>query len=246
MVAFGRRPEFDERSRNYPIRTLLGPKRIPHPQIWGCGVYLDQGNIGACVGFSWGHELIAEPEIVPDVHEDYAFMLYHDAQRLDEWEGEDYEGTSVLAGAKAVVQAGWIQEYRWAFSLDDVLETLTYLGPVILGLNWYEGMLDTNPDGYIFPTGDIVGGHAILARGVQPQTHTVLLHNSWGKGWGQGGTCLIDWTDLDRLLHEQGEACVPVVRTQVITDDEPIIPPEPEPEPSRPGCIPTWLKNLFK
>lgn len=238
MPAFGRLVEFDERSRSYPVRTLLGERRVPQPRFWLCNQVLDQGQEGACVGFSWSHELIADPEPVPDVTYDYAMMLYREAQKLDEWFGEDYEGTSVLAGAKATVAAGWLQEYRWAFGLDDVLETLSYLGPVILGINWYAGMMQPDPDGYIFPTGEVMGGHAILANAVDPVSHTVELHNSWGRDWGVNGTCLLDWSDLDRLLHEEGEACVPVVRT-------PVAPTPPAPE-DKPGCIPNWLKVLFK
>lgn len=239
--SFGRIPEFDERSRNYPIRALLGPKRAPKSTLWPCSQHLDQGQVGACVGFSWAHELIAEPEVVPDVTRDYAFMLYYDAQRLDEWEGEDYEGTSVLAGAKATMAADWLQEYRWAFGIDDLLETVSYLGPVIIGINWYVGMLDPDPEGYIVPSGDVVGGHAILVKGVNPATQSVVLHNSWGEGWGIGGDALIRWSDLDRLLHEDGECCVPVIRTQVIPE------PEPEPEPEvKEGCLTQIFKLIFK
>jgi len=231
MVAFGRLPEFDGRSRNYPIRSLLGPRRVPVSQLWMCDQVLDQGNVGACVGFSWSHELVAEPEVVPNVSNLSALTLYHQAQQLDEWPGEDYEGTSVLAGAKATVETGWLVEYRWAFSLDDILETLSYHGPVIFGLNWYEGMMDPDGSGVIHPTGEIVGGHAIMGRGLDVTKEYVILHNSWGVSWGQGGTCRISWGDLWRLMSEDGECCVPVLRTHV--GDEPI---EPEPEPA--GCLP--------
>jgi hypothetical protein len=236
MPGFGRRPEFDEASRNYPVRHLLGPRRLPRTWVWACDRVLDQGSEGACVGYSWSHELIADPVPVADIDNYTALAVYHRAQQLDEWPGENYDGTSVLAGAKAIVEAGWLLEYRWAFGLADVLETLSYLGPVILGINWYDGMMDPNSDCYLDVSGGIAGGHAILARGVDVDNQGVLLHNSWGQSWGCDGTAWISWGDLDRLLHEDGEACVPVIRVAAEPD------PEPDPVPVEPqGCLPRWL-----
>src|SRR5918994_6531215 len=155
MPAFGRRPEFDERSRQYPIRALLGSSRPPRTAEWPLTLTLDQGNVGACVGFSWSHELAADPEAVPGIDNTYGLSIYRRAQPLDQWPGEDYEGTSVLAGAKAIVETGWISEYRWAFGLADALETLSYFGPVILGVDWREGMMDTNSDCFLDVSGRV-------------------------------------------------------------------------------------------
>ncbi len=41
------------------------------------------------------------------------------------------------------------------------------------------------------------------------------MRNSWGRGWGVDGDCLISIEDLDRLLGEAGEACVPVRRVKL-------------------------------
>lgn len=235
MVAFGRRPEFDETSRLYPVRTLLGPRRVPQTTEWPCPVVLDQGVEGACVGFSWSHELIADPFPFGGVDDEFARQVYRRAQQLDQWEGEAYEGTSVLAGAKAIQEGGWLLEYRWAFGLSDVLETLSYLGPVILGVNWYTGMMEPNTEGNLDVSGGVEGGHAILARGVDVDSQHVLLHNSWGPDWGLRGMAWLAWGHLDRLLREDGEACVPVVR--VAEDAEPVG-PEPIPPVEPQGCDP--------
>jgi hypothetical protein len=247
MVAFGRLPEFDELSRNYPIRALLGAHVPPVTKIWACDQFLDQGQEGACVGFAWTHELVADPEMVPNLDATFARQIYYRAQQLDQWPGEDYSGTSVLAGAKATVESGWLVEYRWAFTLDDVLETLAFVGPVIFGLDWYAGMMNPDVDGIIHPTGSVVGGHAILGRGVDVDAEVVMLHNSWGPDWGRGGTCLLPWEDLEMLLATGGECSVPLVRTQVepvepVPPEPEPIPPEPEPVPPEPepedGCLP--------
>ena len=55
-------PQFDERSRQYPIRTILRVQR-PRSFTWPCAVFLDQGQEGACTGFSTAHEIGAAPKV---------------------------------------------------------------------------------------------------------------------------------------------------------------------------------------
>lgn len=203
--------EFDEKSREYPIRQLVRPQK-PRSNTWACDLYLDQGQEGACVGFSWSHELAADPVACENITNETALEVYHEAQKLDDFSGEDYSGTSVLAGAKAVQAQGKMTEYRWAFGLDDLVLALGNHGPAVLGINWYEGMYEPDEKGFIHVTGNKVGGHAILAQGVNVEERYVQLHNSWGPDWGKNGVCYISFDDLDRLLKEDGEACVPVKR----------------------------------
>lgn len=208
-----RRVHFDERSRNYPVRALVADKE-PRSYTWSCSTYLNQGQEGACVGFSIAHELAARPVEVPATRT-FAYSLYDRARQLDDWEGEDYEGTSVLAGMKAATERGFYSEYRWAFSIEDLILAVGYKGPAVLGLNWHEGMMEPDEEGYVHPTGDVVGGHAILCRGVGVKQRYFFLHNSWGRDWGpHRGTCRIGISDLAGLLADQGEACIPVHRTR--------------------------------
>lgn len=231
----GRLPEFDEKSRAFNIRALL---EIPYARsyTWACDVHLDQGRDGSCVGFSIAHEANAKPAIQP-VEASTAFALYKAAQKIDEWPGEDYSGTSVLAGMKVAKTYRWYDEYRWAFNVPDALSAISRKGPAVIGINWYDGM-SYPTDGRIKVYGDVVGGHAILVRSVrlvyQPGTTSaqktssswfsyldrdascVLLHNSWGPGWGgtdKGpGSAWLSVDDYARLMSEQGECCVPVSR----------------------------------
>jgi hypothetical protein len=221
-----RLPEFDQASRSFPARALLSEDEQQKPIrsfTWNLpGRYLmqplDQGSEGACVGFGWANELAARPFPDNSISDADAMWIYHRAQDLDEWPGSDYSGTSVLAGAKAVLERGGLVEYRWAFNLDDLKRTVAYHGPAVLGLNWYTGMMRPDSDGRIRPTGDIEGGHCILfprVRGpkfsIRRYANTNWLWNSWGRNNGWPWGYLTD-DDLDRLLHEQGEACIPVIR----------------------------------
>lgn len=203
--------DFDPRSRNYPIRAVLGDRK-PRSYTWRCLQWNDQGREGACVGFAWSHELAARPAEIDTADHALATGIYRRAQQIDEFPGEGYSGTSVLAGAKAVAELGFITEYRWAFGIEDLLVTLGYFGPAVLGVNWHQGMFQLDNSGFIRPTGPVMGGHAILARGVSIKKGTVLLRNSWGAQWGRDGDCLIRIDDLATLLAANGEACIPTLR----------------------------------
>jgi hypothetical protein len=208
---------FDERSRSFPVRALLATT-APRSYTWGVpggvGQVLDQGREGACVGFAWAAERAARPVPRPTTDAD-ALAVYRAAQVVDEWPGEAYSGTSVLAGAKVAAERGWLTEYRWGFGLDDALAAISRHGPCVLGIPWYDSMYRPTIKGgraSITVTGTVVGGHAILARGVSVKRREVLLRNSWGPDWGIGGDAAISWDDLGRLLAAGGECCVPVLR----------------------------------
>lgn len=215
----GRVEQFDERSRGYQIAPLV--RRLePRSYTWRVLSRLAQEG-PRCVGYGWVQELMARP-LVAEIADPGALAkrIYAEAQRIDEWEGEDYGGTSVLAGAKIASGLGHFAEYRWAgagsgSALEDLALAVGHKGPAVIGVNWYWDMFEPGSDGFIHPAGDIAGGHAILAHGVSRRLKHFRLHNSWGPGWGEDGGCYISFADMDRLLHEQGEACIPIGRRRV-------------------------------
>lgn len=207
---FDRLEEFDERSRSFSIREVVAELK-PRSYTWACDTFLDQGREGACVGFAWVHEAIARPVIRKATEQD-ALALYNLARKLDSFPGENHEGTSIIAGAKAARELGYLSEFRWAFNTLDALAGISRRGPAVLGVNWYEGMFQPDAQGFIRPTGRIIGGHAILATGVSVKNGTVTLHNSWGRDWGVRGRARMTWEDFDSLLQARGECCIPVRR----------------------------------
>lgn len=203
--------QFDERSRGFAAVDLVGD-RSPRSYTWRVGAWLDQGREGACVGFSIAHEAIARPKRVQGVTDATAREVYKQAQFLDPWPGTDYEGTSVLAGMKAGQERGWFGEYRWCFSEEDLAVTVGYLGPVVLGIDWHQGMFRPDANGFIHPTGSVMGGHAILCYSFSVKGGFYRLHNSWGPTWGHVGTALVSREDMALLISRGGEAAVPVGR----------------------------------
>lgn len=213
---------YDARSRDYPIRELLDRRQITAPRsyTWACQTVLDQGAEGACVGYGCTHELIARPKTVV---KDATFAredIYWEAQRRDPWPGgaypgaePQYEGTAVLFGVQMLHDLGYVSEYRWAFGLQDLALAVGWRGPAILGVPWFEGMFDVDSTGFINVRGEKAGGHCILVNGVDAARRSFTLTNSWGTGWGRAGRCRISWSDMEKLLHDNGEACIPLVRS---------------------------------
>jgi C1A family cysteine protease len=93
-------------------------------------------------------------------------------------------------------------------------KAVSEIGPAVLGVPWYEGMFKPASCGHLHPTGERSGGHAILCRGIYVKKKAFLVHNSWGEGWGDGGTALVHFEDMDFLLSHGGEACIPTKRVK--------------------------------
>lgn len=235
---FGRNDIEDERDQNYPLADALREQDRPysndreldeHYQYWYAqGWKGDQGRTPHCVAYCAAHYL----EDGPDTHfyenrdqdpvwmeegEDESLIdtvkLYNEAQKRDAWEGEDYRGTSVRAGMKVLRDCGLIEEYRWAQSMDQVLDTLLTRGPICVGTKWYRDMYYPDEDGHIEVGGEYVGGHAYLLNGINLDRGVIRMKNSWGSGWGSSGMAYLSIDDVQSLLFERGgRACVPIER----------------------------------
>jgi hypothetical protein len=221
---FDVRPSDDPRNGNYPVQALLaatGTTGKPRSYSWNMSnLVLDQGQEGACVGFAWAAEGHAFPKRVPGISDQVARALYKDAQRLDEWKGEDYSGTSVNAGAKAARARGWIREWRWTKDLEDLAVVVSRFGPAVLDVDWHEGMYGTAeaaPGAYrhaVRVSGRQVGRHAILCNGYNLARDEFSLHNSWGPGWGVKGRAWISRPDLAQALNVTRDRVNQVLQAQ--------------------------------
>lgn len=218
----GRKHSPDERDKNFLMRRLLPPAaevELPTRKTWAITPKnLDQGSTGTCVGMSWANFLRCAPiQSKAGVNEEYAFKIYDEAIKIDEWSDNDVDperqfGSSVRAGAEAVLKFGRLKSYLWAFNLQPVVEWVLTQGPVVLGTNWYSSMFYPDKEGIITitPRASIAGGHAYLLRGVDTKRALASISNSWGDDWGLSGNALLPFRDLERLIHEDGEAATAV------------------------------------
>jgi hypothetical protein len=88
----------------------------------------------------------------------------------------------------------FIDEYRWATSVDDILNTLAFEGPLVFGMDWFDNF--DRPVKHAFGTGtrlnffigegnlgSVRGGHAIICQGYyrnRAGNEWVRFQNSWG------------------------------------------------------------------
>lgn len=226
-------PRLVEANLNYLVRDaeevayLTAGPLWNQPRWWTGGLVLDQGREGACVGFGCTGEALASPvrvrfpdPVAPVAHANaVASGVYHRAQEIDEYEGIDYEGTSVRAGMLVMRERLWIREFRWGKDMDDLRLALE-LGPVVIGVTWRDGMYETDEHGDVTVSGPVVGGHCLLITGYSPnfggRGQRFRWRNSWSSTYGLRGNGYIRPTALDDVLFADGnEAAVPIGRQLV-------------------------------
>lgn len=213
----GRHILHDERSRDYPAEQASSVTDVDHGST---GLPLDQGNVGSCTAEATCGALNSEPNIgqLPEsmaghvFTQDNAYSLYR-KETADEgqpWPPDD-PGGSGLAVCKAAAEMGWITSYTHAFGFEHALAALV-LRPNIWGVGWYAGFDSPDPaTGLVTISGDIRGGHEIVAVEIKLGEQLVGFINSWGS-WGLNGTgkFYIGFGDCERLLDEQGDVTVPL------------------------------------
>ena len=208
-------------AENKPVMAVIGGQIEPVTVNWGIPEgepVLNQGKEGACVGFGVTNELRFNPVPVLGLDDTFAReQIYWPAQRDDQWPGGSYagaspfyEGTSVRAGLEVAQKLGYVGEYRQSNNEGEMALAMT-LGPVIIGVDWYEGMFKPDKRGYIKPTGRKMGGHCCLVIGITvtrgPKgSGYYTIYNSWGPTWGDKGTAKIRRVDLGKLIDDGGDA----------------------------------------
>lgn len=141
----------------------------------GWYTFYDQGSEGACVGFGESRMMSLLNRKRYD-----ARWLYHEARKVDEWPGEDYDGTSLRAGFDILRTVG--HRRKW--------------GPVTLPPMEREGIAANR---WLLSVDEIMAvlGTATLHGGCVP------FLNSWGLDYPH--TVYIPAEAMGRLLIEDGE-----------------------------------------
>lgn len=175
-------------------------------------VFLDQGREGACTGFGGENVMALGPHRLDTANNEQARQIYYEARRQDEFPGEAYEGSSVNGAMKAMRVMGLIKDWHWCLSLAEIDHALSYVGAVEAGSPWYSNMFTPDANGFLHPTGSVVGGHAwaISGRRRMPSGRIrYRMENSWGQDWGREGAAWLWAEDLETLLTAGAEFACP-------------------------------------
>lgn len=206
---FERYPSLPDRRDKGFLQTRTATSR-PY-RYWNDSRWFgDQGATPQCVGYCGSHMLANDP------HHQWAppEALYEEAQFRDEWEGTDYDGSSIRGLAKALKKWEYISAYRWAYRLTQVVYAVQELGPVMLGTDWYEGMSYPDQNGVVYAHdedwGELLGGHAYLITGISLKRQQFRCKNSWSEDWGLFGRFWIPFHVMEELIEADGEACIAI------------------------------------
>lgn len=200
----------DSRDLGYPMGAELetqqvAPLALPDYKFWVPQQPVDQGQTNSCVGYTCEGWQRCSPTRTKNPTP--GLVIYRRALQIDEFWGEEDNGTSLRAGVKVLEELGRVERYVWAFSAEEVRQWVLGLGPVIVGTPFTTGMRDVRAPGwYMDISGQPMGGHAYLLTGYSRTRHAFRMINSWGLRWGDKGRAWLRYQDLDSLLRSQGGA----------------------------------------
>jgi len=175
----------------------------------------DQGDLGKCTCEAAVGCAMTDPIWHPglSLSDDDATKLYEAATRLDKIPGvypPDDTGSTGLAAAKAAMRAGYFGGYSHAFSESAALDALSHVGPIMLGIKWYEAM--DRPVGVraeLRIGGAVRGGHELEVSRIDVGARMIFGPNSWGVGWGASGWWSMTFKTFERLLADSGDVVIP-------------------------------------
>jgi len=220
--------------RDYLMRAYLPvvslPKKIDYTKKMS--PVRDQGDEGTCVGFAsvagmkeyqekldYGKLVALSPRFV-----------YNECKKIDG--SPDSEGTSIRIAMKVLNDIGACQEKFWPYfphqrnrpqsgAITDAkkFRTLTYAriinlnelklclatkGPCIIGVEVYQGMMNTKTGIVPMPKKNesILGGHAICPVGYDDAKKIIKFKNSWSDKWGDKGYGYLHYAYIERYMMD--------------------------------------------
>ena len=190
------------------------------------GPIRDQGAEGTTIGFSIAYVMQAAIKQRDDKTVTLsARSIFNEARKHDEWPGEDYMGSSVEGGLKAVrtmgayLESDWpyaaaqpardakpaykIASYRKLAGIADIKARLFAGQAVIAQINITRDFDKPDARGHIVVKSPLapLGGHSVAVVGYNGKTAEFTFANMWGANWGNKGFATIRDVDLAKILN---------------------------------------------
>jgi hypothetical protein len=187
---------------------------------------LDQADLGACTGFATVQARLTRPFLLSTIpvtpttlaeFEQLGRDVYSGATKRDQWPGvwpPTDTGSSGSAALDEALARHLFDGYGTVSSLAEMQRALQS-GPLIFGVDWYNGMFSPSRCGEIKATGAVRGGHEIAIVGLDVDAKTVWGETSWGNEFGvciEGhcGYFYMTYGMVSQLFAAGGEAEQPV------------------------------------
>jgi hypothetical protein len=201
MNGLGRIYAPDDRDRLYRIADVAPATSGRTYRYWfQGGWYGDQGQTPECVAYSTMAWLADGPVTHPQ-------KPMFDPDQFFKDIGGNQNGALVRDSFQTLKDRGVISEYRWALSMDEVMMALLEMGPLVIGITWFNDMFEPDAEGLVHPGGGVAGGHAIEVNGINTDHGILRLKNSWGREWGINGDFHLTFDDFEYLVFGiDGEA----------------------------------------
>lgn len=227
----GRKPEWDQRNARFMAAPVdLG--EIKSVSWRHFGVTSDQNGYGGCVGWMGLDWRNTQPAKTPGMQFRDADGLeyYNGATRYDQWPDNDRppgykghdndEGSSTQGLCRYFKDQNVIDGYEWADNVDRFV-ALMQRGPVVTGMDWTQDMFSPDSRGRVTPTGDLAGGHAIMALKLEwnPRNHMisrVWWLNHWTSKWGKRGKFYMTLGDTVEQYKRGMDAALMIPKGKVI------------------------------
>jgi len=226
------RDKFDD--RDYLMRAYLPAVKLPKKVDYAekMSPVRDQGDEGVCVGFAVASGMKEYQELLD--YQKLVLLsprfVYSKAKLIDNM--PELEGTTVRAAMRVLKNAGICQEKFWPYrpyqedkpkagavsdakkfailtyarilSLNELRLSLAGKGPVVLGIEVFEGMMKAKNGLVPMPKAgeDSLGGHAIAACGYDDKKGLIKFKNSWSVKWGDKGFGYLPYEYIQRYMMD--------------------------------------------
>jgi len=193
-------------------------------------VILDQGQEGACTGFGLAAAINHLYQRVDKEREVSPRMLYEMARKFDEWEGEDYSGSSCRGAMRGWQNMGACATERWPYRnghageltvdrakdarnttpgayyrvskrMEDYHTALNEVGVIYTSAHVHGGWNSSQMrNGIITHHPERTGGHAFAIVGYNSKGF--WIQNSWSRRWGNDGVALWSYQDWHENISD--------------------------------------------